>query len=75
MAPIQNAKAARGRLDSGDASNDSPEAGRDGRVDTAPSWVARRLSGAFQGQNMTEAAIMDKSGKSAPNIGHFPEIR
>jgi hypothetical protein len=72
MAPIRNATAVCGRLDSGDGSNDSPEPGHDGRVDPVPVIADRRLPGPFQRQNMTEAAIMDKSGNTPPNIGHFP---
>jgi hypothetical protein len=75
MAPTRNAKAAGGRLDSGVASNDVPEPGRDGRADPAPSAAGRRLPDAFQGQNMTEAAIMDKSGSTPPNIGQLSQIR
>jgi len=75
MAPTRNATAARGRLDSGDLSKDLPEPGRDGRTDPAPAPTDRRLPGPFQRQNMTEAAIMDKSGNKPPNIGHFPQIR
>jgi len=71
MAPTRNAKAASGRLESGDVSNDSPEPGRDSRVDPAPTPADRRFPGPFQSQNMAEAAIMDKSGNTPPNIGHF----
>jgi hypothetical protein len=71
MAPTRNATAASGRLDSGDGSNDPPEPGLDGRVDPTPAPADRRLPGPFQRQNMTEAAIMDKSGNTPPNIGHF----
>jgi hypothetical protein len=72
MAPIRNATAACGRLDSGDASNSPPEPGRDGRVDPASLSADRRSPGPFQEENMTDAAIMDKSGNTPPNIGHFP---
>jgi hypothetical protein len=71
MAPTRNATAARGRLESGDASIDSPEPSHDGRVDPAPAFADRRFPGPLQNQNMTEAAIMDKSGNTPPNIGHF----
>jgi hypothetical protein len=71
MALIRNATAARGRLESGDSSIDSPEPDRDGRVDPALMLADRRFPGPFQNQNMTEAAIMDKSGNTCPNIGHF----
>jgi len=71
MAPTRNATAARGRLESGDTSNVSPEPGRDGRVDPAAMLADRRFPGPFQPENMTEAAIMDKSGNTPPNIGHF----
>jgi hypothetical protein len=69
MAPTRNATAVRGRLESGDASTDSPESGRD---DPAPACADRRFPGPFQAQKMTEAAKMDKSGNTPPNIGHFP---
>jgi hypothetical protein len=72
MAPTRNATAVCGRLGSGDGSTDPPEPGHDGRVDPALSLAERRFPGLFQGQNMTEAAIMDKSGNTFPNIGHFP---
>jgi hypothetical protein len=75
MAPTRNAKAAHGRLESGDKSKNSPEPGRDGRVDPALSAADRPLPGSFRAQNMTEAAIMDKCGNTPPNIGHFPKIR
>jgi hypothetical protein len=71
MAPTRNAAAACGRLDSGAGSTDPPEPGHDGSVDPAPSFADPRLPGPFQ-ENMTEAAIMDKSGNTPPNIGHFP---
>jgi hypothetical protein len=70
MAPTRNATAARGRLESGDSAIDSPEPGRDGRVD-APALADRRFPGPFEEENMTEAAIMNKSGNTPPNIGHF----
>jgi hypothetical protein len=71
MAPTRNAKAAGGRLDSGIASKISPEPGHDGRAEPAPSVAGRRLPNAFQGQNMTEATMMDKSGNTPPNIGQL----
>jgi hypothetical protein len=71
MAPTRNATAARGRLDSGDLAIDSPEPRRDGRADPAPALADRRFPSPFQEVNMTEAAIIDKSGNTSPNIGHF----
>ena len=72
MAPTRNAKAACGRSNSGDSSSGPPEPGRNGRADPALSAAGRRFPGRFQGENMAEAVIMDKSGKTPPNIGHFP---
>jgi hypothetical protein len=72
MAPTRNATAACGRLGSGDASNSPPEPGRNGRVDPIPPSADRRFPGPFQEENMTDAALMDKSGNTPPNIGHFP---
>jgi len=69
MAPT--AKAVSGPLASGGESICPPEPGRDGRVDPNTSFADRRFPGPFQGQNMTEAAIIDKSGTPPPNIGHF----
>jgi len=72
MAPTRDATVVCGRLESADGSNDPPDPGHDGRVDPASSLADRRLPGPFQGQNMIDAAIMDKSGNTPPNIGHFP---
>jgi hypothetical protein len=72
MAPIRNATAACGRLESGDTSNGSPGPDRNGRVDPTPSYADRRFPDPLRNLNMTDAAIMDKSGNTPPNIGHFP---
>jgi hypothetical protein len=72
MAPTRNATAACGRLESGDASNSSPDPGGDGRDDPIAPAADRRFPGPFQEENITDAAIMDKSGNTPANIGHFP---
>jgi hypothetical protein len=73
MAPTRNARIAGSRRDSGVASKISPVSGRDGRADPAP-FAGRRLPDPFEDQNMTEAAIMDKSGNTPPNIGQLSQI-
>jgi hypothetical protein len=72
MAPGRDATAACARRDSGDATNGLPEPGRDGRVDRTPGSADRDFPGPFQAEKTTDAAIMDKSGNTPPNIGHFP---
>jgi hypothetical protein len=69
MALARNATAACARLESGDPTIGPPEPGRAGRAD---SLVDRRLPGPFQAEKIADAAIMDKSGNTPPNIGHFP---
>src|SRR5262249_16703397 len=72
MAPT--AKAVSGPLASGGESKCPSESGRNGRVDPDNSFEDRWFPGPFQGQNKTEAAIIDKSGPKPPNIGHFSQI-
>jgi hypothetical protein len=66
MAPTRNATAVCARLESGDAAIGPPQPGR------ADSLVDRRLPGPFRAEKIADAAIMDKSGNTPPNIGHFP---
>src|SRR5689334_20103952 len=49
----------------------SPEFGGD-CVDPTLLSVDRCGPGSLRDQNTTDAAIMDKSGNTPPNIGHFP---
>jgi hypothetical protein len=72
MAPTRDATAAGARLESGDATICPPGPGRDGCVDPTPRSADRRLPGPLQEENITDAAIMDNSGDTPPNIGHFP---